>query len=157
MATYRQIRPAAANSSAGSIRSGECESDKLGRRIPREKAVKIACRTCQRRKVKCDGLRPQCNACKLRHGSCCYDGPEDSTRYQNLRANHNTLRQAQEQNRRLLELLRVRAFPEAMVILEKIRDGTSVDDILDLVAQGDKLVALFAHKHAAELTLGIKE
>lgn len=36
-----------------------------------------ACENCRRRRVKCDGLQPECGTCKVYKDECCWDARED--------------------------------------------------------------------------------
>ncbi|PVI04783.1 hypothetical protein DM02DRAFT_668745 [Periconia macrospinosa] len=41
-------------------------------KLTTQRKVSVACRVCQARRTKCDGARPQCGACNLRHSQCGY-------------------------------------------------------------------------------------
>ena len=156
MPPYREIRPAIAAYSTRTTSSWGCEEGKEKHNSIKDKVVKIACRACQRSKVRCDGARPVCNRCRLRHEGCHYDGPGGSTRYQTLRINHDRLREFMEQNQKLLQLLRLRPLPEAMAIFDHLRAGTAPGDILDLVAQGEALIALSACEQVVQTSQRIE-
>lgn len=156
MPPYREIRPAVAAHSTRTTSSWGCEKGKEKHKSVKDKVVKIACRACQRSKVRCDGARPACNRCRVRHEGCHYDGPGGSTRYQTLRINHDKLKESMEQSQKLLQLLRLRPLPEAMAIFDHLRVGTALGDILDLVAQGEALIALSACEQVAQTSKGIK-
>jgi hypothetical protein len=55
-----------------------------------------------------------------------------------------------------LQLLRLRPLPEAMAIFDHLRAGTTLGDILDLVAQGDALIALSAREKVVQTSKRIE-
>ena len=61
-----------------------------------------------------------------------------------------------EQNQKLLQLLRLRPLPEAMAIFDHLRAGTAPGDILDLVAQGEALIALSACEQVVQTSQRIE-
>jgi len=47
---------------------------------PRRNRNRAACRRCQRRKIKCDGVLPQCASCKKAKAACVNDGKQEVNR-----------------------------------------------------------------------------
>src|SRR5690348_11418580 len=93
------------------------EEPESGRR--KSKAIKIACQMCKRRKVKCDGQRPECAPCAGRKAICRYDfdAAENTTRYQALNKKHRDLEQMLRHHLKLLDLLRQQPYDEAIDFL----------------------------------------
>jgi uncharacterized protein YoaH (UPF0181 family) len=152
MLPYREVRPANAGQPAETPRLIiEHVRGKVAKKEHRGKLVKIACQTCQRRKVKCDGIRPMCTNCRSRQHTCHYEAPEELTGYQALRMDHSKLKQIMAQNLEVLELLRRRPMPEAIAILEHIREGISAGNILKLVAEADQLIEMSANKQCSHV------
>jgi hypothetical protein len=92
----------------------------------------------------CDGARPECSCCKKRGDGCVYDFDvgADTTRYQALRRKHADLEQRFGQTVEVLELLQKRPRPEAQAIFEQIRRGSTLNELLQQVREGDMLIGL---------------
>jgi hypothetical protein len=102
--------------------------------------VSIACESCRKRKVRCNGDRPQCANCTRNGVSCTYPLP---IKDHELRQHIRVLETEQEANRKLIELLRSRDHGEASLILDLLRqDTTSIHGILRQVEDGDMLCDL---------------
>lgn len=112
--------------------------------LPRQHqaGVSIACESCRKRKTRCNGARPQCASCAKNGVACAYTLP---LRVHKLRQHIGVLETEQEANRRLIELLRCRNPSEATLILDLLRQNTSVQSILRQVEVGDMLCNL-SHK-----------
>ncbi|CAG1977552.1 unnamed protein product, partial [Fusarium graminearum] len=87
----------------------------------------------------CNGARPQCASCAKNGVACAYTL---SLRVHKLRQHIGVLETEQEANRRLIELLRCRNPSEATLILDLLRQNTSVQSILRQVEVGDMLCNL---------------
>ncbi|KIW05599.1 uncharacterized protein PV09_03471 [Verruconis gallopava] len=127
---YRELLPAPARRS-DSPRTSDGENEKSALEKRKGKLVKIACRVCQRRRVKCDGQRPGCSTCNKRGETCVYDfdAAADTTRYQALRNKHRELELYCNQIAEVLDFLRNRPRPEALAFLEQIRRGDSLEEL----------------------------
>ncbi|KAH6953155.1 hypothetical protein DER45DRAFT_575162 [Fusarium avenaceum] len=101
--------------------------------------VTIACETCRRRKVRCNGHRPRCAGCARAGSDCTYSlttADHDLSR----RFKHAEMERTENQN--LIDLLRSRNHEEANSILDLLRQDTSVRDILRKIEHGDMLCEL---------------
>ncbi|UZP34695.1 hypothetical protein NXS19_002511 [Fusarium pseudograminearum] len=109
--------------------------------LPRQHraGVSIACEFCRKRKTRCNGARPQCASCAKNGVACTYNLP---MRVHKLRQHIGVLETEQEANRRLIELLRYRTPSEATLILDFLRQDTSVHSIIRQVEVGDMLCNL---------------
>ncbi|KAF2154433.1 hypothetical protein K461DRAFT_129337 [Myriangium duriaei CBS 260.36] len=121
---------------AGGGSSGGGSGPPHDKHEPKQKRaqISVACEVCRRRKAKCDGVRPTCTPCQTRHLDCHYVADPDTTRmvtlkrkYQALTDRNHLLESQNNTFRSLFDLLR---GPDANTVLEHIRSGASVDDIV---------------------------
>ncbi|CAG7565241.1 unnamed protein product [Fusarium equiseti] len=106
--------------------------------LPRQPriGVSVACDSCRKRKVRCNGSRPRCANCVQSDMACTYAIP---IRDHELRRRVRHLETEQEPNRRIIELLQSRSQEEASLILRLLREGVSIHGILRQVEHGDML------------------
>ncbi|KAI3587591.1 hypothetical protein IWW34DRAFT_839857 [Fusarium oxysporum f. sp. albedinis] len=101
--------------------------------------VTIACETCRKRKIRCNGNRPRCKGC-IRAGSECNYVPMNKDH--ELRQRYEHLQIEKTDYQKLIYLLRSRDHKEAHVILDMLRQNTSVHEVLSQVEHGDMLCEL---------------
>jgi len=101
--------------------------------------VTIACETCRKRKIRCNGNRPRCKGC-IRAGSKCNYVPMNKDH--ELRQRYEHLQIEKTDYQKLIYLLRSRDHKEANVILDMLRQNTSVHEVLSQVEHGDMLCEL---------------
>lgn len=101
--------------------------------------VSVACETCRRRKTRCNGNRPRCAKCDTNGIPCTYALP---LKDHDLRQQIRSLEAEQEVNGKLIELLRSRNASEASLVLNLLRQNTSVRNILRQIELGDMLCNL---------------
>ncbi|QGI98785.1 hypothetical protein CEK26_011854 [Fusarium fujikuroi] len=111
-------------------------------RYPRV-GVTTACETCRKRKIRCSGNRPSCKGC-IRAGSDCNYAPVNKDH--ELRQRYEHLHTEKTEYKRLVDLLRLRDHKEADVILDMLRQNTSVHEVLRQVEHGDMLCELSHRK-----------
>lgn len=103
-------------------------TDKAHRK--RANCVRAACLPCQKRKAKCSGERPTCEACTARDLSCSWDSTDGLTRTADLK------RRIQEAEERVatvnafINILRHGTDRDATMLLARLRLGASVDDLV---------------------------
>ncbi|KAI4152037.1 MAG: hypothetical protein LQ340_003141 [Diploschistes diacapsis] len=109
--------------------------------------VTIACSTCRRRKIKCNGHRPSCSFCAKSDLLCTYSAAEGLTQNQSLRRDNARLQAAHDRLQStvsrlqhshahlalLLEALTSRPDCEAAGILARLRIGQSLPELVELV------------------------
>ncbi|KAF2149167.1 hypothetical protein K461DRAFT_42174 [Myriangium duriaei CBS 260.36] len=103
----------------------------------RRAQVNVACERCRRRKQKCSGTRPSCEACVARRATCIYDTEPDVTRNGALKRKYNVLEDENANLRTLVDFLAHRPISEANTILQRLRSGEEVASIISYVQNGD--------------------
>jgi len=98
--------------------------------------ISVACEVCRRRKAKCDGIRPNCGPCEARQFECRYATDPDATRMTTLKRRFETVSQEKRQLEELYEMLRLKSSDEANDLVQRIREGKSVSDVLRSAQQG---------------------
>lgn len=83
--------------------------------------VVVACNGCRRKKIKCDGQRPTCTACRSKAGNCVYEADPDATPIIALRRKYDQLKLETDEKDRLLHDLRNSSEPESFRLLRRIR------------------------------------
>ncbi|KAG7404268.1 Nitrogen assimilation transcription factor nirA [Fusarium oxysporum f. sp. rapae] len=101
--------------------------------------VSVACENCRKRKVRCNGSRPRCAAC-VRTGHECVYIPTSKDR--ELKRKYEDLETEKTTYQKVIDLLRSRKHGEANLILDLLRQNTSVHDVLRQVEHGDMLCEL---------------
>ncbi|KAI8411278.1 hypothetical protein FOFC_07872 [Fusarium oxysporum] len=107
-------------------------------RPPRTCAA-IACEGCRKRKIRCGGSRPRCISCIRTNSECTYPAPTNDIE---LRRQFRRLKIEKAAYQRLIDILRSRDHREVNLILDLLRQNTSVQDVLCQVKHGDMLCAL---------------
>ncbi|GAB1316992.1 hypothetical protein MFIFM68171_07202 [Madurella fahalii] len=113
-------------------------------RPQRRQLNKFACSRCQKKKTKCDGVRPCCGACAKRNDSeCKYPVREGAvSRYADLKE---TSECQDRENRDLKELfayLHSRPEAEAFEVLRRLRDTRDPFIVLRCIRDADTLLAI---------------
>ena len=100
----------------------------------RRQQIAVACKVCQARKGKCDGQRP-CAWCRDKEKSCEYEVHVGETR---MRASKRKYEDLEQEHTALLELIDIAALrSDARDILQQLRNGRKVGDLLGLLKEGD--------------------
>ncbi|KAM0558247.1 hypothetical protein ACHAPJ_004935 [Fusarium lateritium] len=89
--------------------------------------VSVACENCRKRKIRCNGGRPRCAACARTHSECIYT---PTTKDHELQRKFDNLETEKTSYQKLIDLLRSREHGEANLILDLLRQNTSVHDVL---------------------------
>ncbi|KAH8650147.1 hypothetical protein BX600DRAFT_554549 [Xylariales sp. PMI_506] len=101
-------------------------------------SVKAACETCRKRKIKCSGERPRCDACVKRGAECHYDSDDPTqTKGQALKRKHGQLLRETQHYEQLYRLLQSSSERAALEIILRIRLGTDVQTLLRQIEEGD--------------------
>jgi len=100
----------------------------------RRQQISAACKVCQARKGKCDGQRP-CAWCRDKEKECEYEVQVGETR---VGAHKRKLEDLEQEHNALLELIDIAAMrSDARDILQQLRGGRKVADLLGLLKEGD--------------------
>ncbi|KAF5639432.1 nitrate assimilation regulatory nirA [Fusarium tjaetaba] len=117
--------------------------------IPKRTVTSVACESCRRRKIKCNGLRPKCLACTNRRAECVYLAKPTETRISAIKRKHDELQRQLEDGgssesdlQQLFEAIRDRDEKDAMTIMRRIRAGEDPSTILRHLRAGDLLLQL---------------
>jgi hypothetical protein len=106
----------------------------------RREAVPLACQKCRARKVKCDGQRPSCTACRTRNLHCEYKDSPDATTRADLQRRFIELERRHQELLELYEMLKNRPEAEADIILKRLRRSTNVHSTIAFIKEGDLLI-----------------
>ncbi|KAF2141105.1 uncharacterized protein K452DRAFT_45261 [Aplosporella prunicola CBS 121167] len=101
------------------------------RRSRPEGIQRAACTACQKRKTKCDGLRPRCSACTVKETPCEYKVAEGQTRVGAMKARNEELESQLAISREIIRALRTAPMPEAAQLFERLRSGADLAEIID--------------------------
>ncbi|KAJ4113947.1 hypothetical protein NW768_011477 [Fusarium equiseti] len=105
------------------------------RRVAGAKVV-TACRPCRTRKIKCDGVLPECGVCRYKSRTCEY--PTQEALIRNLVQKQEALEDNVESLTSLFRYLQNRPADEANNLFERIRNGLSMKTALEFIrAEGD--------------------
>ncbi|SCO81443.1 related to nitrate assimilation regulatory protein nirA [Fusarium oxysporum] len=117
--------------------------------LPKRTVTSVACETCRRRKIKCNGLRPKCLACTNRRAECVYMTEPSETRISAIKRKHDELQKqledggsSQSDLQQLFDAIRDRDEKDAMTIMRRIRTGEDPSTILRHLRAGDLLLQL---------------
>ncbi|KAH7191735.1 nitrate assimilation regulatory protein nirA [Fusarium flagelliforme] len=109
------------------------------RELPRKRRpIAVACDSCRRHKLKCDGTRPRCGVCQTKNRECAYQGPPSETlkrKQAELEASHAGLEE-------VMSAIQRRPEAEAKAIFDRIRAGADAQSILRQIRHGDILLQL---------------
>ncbi|KAM0350990.1 hypothetical protein ACHAPU_002768 [Fusarium lateritium] len=106
----------------------------------RKLRVVSPCQSCKLKKVRCDGLRPECNVCQLRGRKCVY--PADISQVDGLVKRQQALQENVESFVTLYQYLQDRPSSEANALFKRIRDGLGIEDALKFVKAKENNAAL---------------
>lgn len=125
----RKLLPAP-NSDSTSSQSqpfGSSSTPLSSEKLPKQQRVgtQLACNGCRRRKVRCDGQRPQCRSCQQR-------GEEEPCTYAKPRS-HSQPSKETEQILELFDFLRTGSENQALDSLHILRSHNDVDSVLDII------------------------
>ncbi|KAK3361839.1 hypothetical protein B0T24DRAFT_640200 [Lasiosphaeria ovina] len=122
---------------------------------------KFACFACQKKKTKCDGVRPVCSACVKRNGDtqCEYAVREGAvSRYADLKVTFEQLERENSDFKDLLAYLRFRPEKEAFEIYRRLRASDNPLSVLQYFREAETLLVVpstagsgMADRHVADL------
>lgn len=134
---HRALLPAPIDSPGGHGDAQPPPSDNISANTkPKRAQISVACEVCRRRKAKCDGHRPACAPCKARGLDCRYGADPDTTRMVTLKRKYQAVSERNHELEGLLSLLRDGSIPEANALLDKLRAGMDITQLVHLVRQG---------------------
>ncbi|WQF84240.1 Putative zn(2)Cys(6) fungal-type DNA-binding domain-containing protein [Colletotrichum destructivum] len=150
MRSQRQILPAgspAASSASPEQGSTPQYATGISSSAPRRRLhTKIACTSCRRRKLECDGQRPMCSLCASTGRTRCeYDAGPDVTRFAALKTKHEELQRRVTFLEDLFRLLSMRSEAESVEIIGRMRIAiieTDLEDLVKSIKNADLLVQL---------------
>ncbi|KAF2138160.1 uncharacterized protein K452DRAFT_198778, partial [Aplosporella prunicola CBS 121167] len=103
--------------------------------------INAACTACQRRKSKCDGVRPKCSACVRRLTDCSYEtASAEETRTSALKRRNEMLEQRLSTFTELYDLLQSASESDARTLLQLIRSSPDPETVLNTVREGQLLL-----------------
>ncbi|CAG1988132.1 unnamed protein product [Fusarium graminearum] len=115
-----------------------------GKLVSKRKHTSTACDICRRRKTRCGGERPTCFAC-VRNGhsaECSYETQPTETQRQAWKRKYSAVDGENSVHRRFIDILRSHPEQDVNDILNRLRGGTSVDELVRHVESGDLLLEL---------------
>lgn len=98
--------------------------------------VPVACESCRKRKMKCDGNRP-CVKCRQRGITCQFETQDGETHYQATKRKFEAMSQAHDMYAELFHILGTTSDQQAADIFRSIRSGYRVPAILKFLETGD--------------------
>ncbi|KAF2218184.1 hypothetical protein BDZ85DRAFT_173406, partial [Elsinoe ampelina] len=104
---------------------------------PKRAQISVACEVCRRRKAKCDGQRPHCAPCKARALDCRYSADENTTRMMTLKRKYQAVTERNDELETLVNLLRDGSMSEASTILDRLRAGMNIHQLMQMTRQGN--------------------
>ncbi|KAL7822712.1 hypothetical protein V8C26DRAFT_179922 [Trichoderma gracile] len=113
------------------------------KRRPVRKAVNVACESCRKRKIKCNGNRPKCSACESRQIECQY-----ASAYREETISAALKRKYQEENKKsssyeeFFTALQNCSENDAMTMFSLVRQGVDPGALLRQMKEGDLLLQL---------------
>ncbi|KAK2031267.1 hypothetical protein LX32DRAFT_714640 [Colletotrichum zoysiae] len=102
--------------------------------------VSAACNSCRKRKIKCDGVRPCCYACKASNAPCVYPVPEGLSQRQAQKQKLSHVSMAHEKSQRVLELLRTNRDGTSQDILKQLQHSERLDEAIESIADASLLL-----------------
>ncbi|KAI8417263.1 hypothetical protein FOFC_03576 [Fusarium oxysporum] len=124
----RQLLPVPSSDSTSQSQPSASSSTPLSsEKLPKRQRIgtQLACNGCRRKKVRCDGQRPQCRSCQQR-------GEQEPCTYAKPRS-HSQPRKETEQILELFDLLRAGSENQALDGLRVLRSRDDVDSVLDII------------------------
>ena len=130
----RPILPIPSSSSSSSPQlseesrsAGTLAADPQRRQYAKRGAIsKIACRSCRRRKTKCNSERPNCQNCAARSEPCIYDFDESDRSLTFLRENAENLAEERTALESMLRSLAADSEEVAAEIVRRLRTGADL-------------------------------
>ncbi|WQF76261.1 Putative zn(2)Cys(6) fungal-type DNA-binding domain-containing protein [Colletotrichum destructivum] len=150
MKPQRQILPAGPSAASGaSPEQGSTPQSATGisSSAPRRRLhTKIACTSCRRRKLKCDGQRPVCSLCaSMGRTRCEYDAGPSVTRFAALKTKYEELQRRVTLFEELFRLLSMRSAAESVELISRMRTAnieTDLEDLVKFIKNADLLMQL---------------
>ncbi|KAK1973419.1 hypothetical protein LZ30DRAFT_15917 [Colletotrichum cereale] len=138
MKSQREILPAGPSAaSSASLEQGSTPQSATRispSALKRRLHTKIACTSCRRRKLKCDGQRPVCSSCaSMGRTRCEYDAGPGVTRFAALKTKYEELQRRVTLFEELFRLLSMRSAAESFEIISRMRTANTETDLRDLL------------------------
>ncbi|EFQ26705.1 hypothetical protein CGRA01v4_09055 [Colletotrichum graminicola] len=110
--------------------------------VPKRKRpqVSAACNGCRKKKIKCDGVRPCCYACKASNAPCDYPVPEGLSQREAQKQKLSHVSIAHEKSQRVLELLRANRDGTSQDILKQLQHSKDLDEAIESIADASLLL-----------------
>jgi len=102
--------------------------------------VSAACNGCRKKKIKCDGVRPCCYACKASNAPCAYPVPEGLSQREAQKQKLSHVSIAHEKSQRVLELLRANRDGTSQDILRELQHSKHLDEAIESIADASLLL-----------------
>jgi hypothetical protein len=96
----------------------------------RGKITIVACDSCRRRKLKCDGKRPTCSRCQAQHYCCEYDIDEDYRRLTYLRNLVKGLQEEKKVTDAFVHRVQHGTERESIAAMHQIRNGMDMKSVV---------------------------
>ncbi|ORY62065.1 uncharacterized protein BCR38DRAFT_232081 [Pseudomassariella vexata] len=109
---------------------------------PKRRAVLAACNQCRKKRSKCGGQRPACDRCAKLNIDCEYETTGEETHSDALKRRFSELQEKHHTYEELIQILRTRPSSDVGPILQRLRAGEDVGDIVNIVREGDLLLQL---------------
>jgi hypothetical protein len=103
--------------------------------------VVAACQRCQRRKCKCNGARPVCEACSDRDEKCSYDVSEGIPQRNRFKQKYQALESKLNDSESLISKLTHSNEEAAQYLLVRLRAGEPIEDLVQSVSETDSSIA----------------
>ncbi|RBR26517.1 uncharacterized protein FIESC28_00703 [Fusarium coffeatum] len=138
---YRQLLPVPqSESSSSSQPSGSSTTPRSSSDEPLKRqriSTQLACNSCRKRKIRCDGKKPVCEACRRR-------GEKEPCIYTETKSPTQTSKET-EQILELFEIMKTGPEAQAIDILRVLRSHTNLDTALSII---QPRIAQHIHAHA---------
>ncbi|KKO98434.1 hypothetical protein THAR02_09461 [Trichoderma harzianum] len=115
---------------------------KTGRR-PVKKAVSVACESCRKRKIKCNGNRPKCAGCQTRDIDCKYDSVyREETNTAVLKRKYREENKKSSAFEELFNAIQTCSEKDAKTMFSLVRQGVEPGTLLRQIRECDLLLQL---------------
>jgi hypothetical protein len=118
-------------------------------RRPRQPTIPLACQSCQQHKVRCDGVRPKCRTCTVKGRTCNYEFEAGMSRIKGLRRKQSMLQEQADSFNALYFFLQSRGAQDVNLLLERIRNGASLESVLQFVVNENASSSSSAEENAS--------
>ncbi|KAI4751379.1 hypothetical protein E4T52_14736 [Aureobasidium sp. EXF-3400] len=103
---------------------------------PKRQLCKVACTSCQKRRIKCNGRRPTCASCQKRRVICTYDSEAGMTRFAALTHRNTELLAQKADYETVFTTIMTAPESEAINHLRRLRDHATVNEYAEMLRKG---------------------